>query len=50
MVRGLHDRNLMPMITLHHFTDPLWLADMGGWRTQKRRRYSKNTSQSSSQR
>lgn len=31
MVRGLHDRNLMPMITLHHFTDPLWLADMGGW-------------------
>ena len=31
MVRGLHDRGLKPVVTLHHFTDPLWLADMGGW-------------------
>jgi beta-glucosidase len=22
---------IQPMITLHHFTDPLWLAERGGW-------------------
>ena len=31
MVRGLVKRNLTPMVTLHHFTDPLWLAKRGGW-------------------
>lgn len=31
MLRGLRDRNLTPMITLHHFTDPLWLVEKGGW-------------------
>ncbi len=31
MVRGLVDRNLTPVVTLHHFTDPLWLAERGGW-------------------
>jgi beta-glucosidase len=31
MARGLVERGLTPMITLHHFTDPLWLAEMGGW-------------------
>lgn len=31
MVRGLHERGLTPMVTLHHFTDPIWLAEMGGW-------------------
>ena len=34
MLRGLHDRNITPMVTLHHFTDPLWLGDLGGWETQ----------------
>lgn len=24
-------RGIMPMLTLHHFTDPLWFFDMGGW-------------------
>jgi beta-glucosidase len=40
MVRGLVERNLTPIITLHHFTEPLWLreikADGGlcsGWET-----------------
>jgi beta-glucosidase len=33
MLRGLCDRNIMPMVTLHHFTDPLWLGEMGGWET-----------------
>jgi beta-glucosidase len=25
------ERGIMPFITLHHFTDPLWLTDRGGW-------------------
>ena len=31
MVRGLVERNMTPVVTLHHFTDPLWLAEKGGW-------------------
>ena len=31
MLRGLHQRGLTPMVTLHHFTDPLWLTEMGAW-------------------
>ena len=31
MLQGLHARDLEPMVTLHHFTSPLWLAEQGGW-------------------
>lgn len=31
MVQGLVDRGIKPMVTLHHFTDPLWFAEKGGW-------------------
>jgi beta-glucosidase len=31
MLRGLVDRGLTPMVTLHHFSNPLWLEEMGGW-------------------
>jgi beta-glucosidase len=34
MLRGLCDRNITPMVTLHHFTDPLWLGELGGWETE----------------
>ena len=34
MLRGLRERGLSAMVTLHHFTDPLWLADKGGWETE----------------
>ena len=27
MLRGLRQRGLAPMVTLHHFTNPLWLAE-----------------------
>ncbi len=35
MLRGMRERGLSPFITLHHFTDPLWLAEMGGWESQE---------------
>jgi beta-glucosidase len=31
MLRGLRERGLTPMVTLHHFSDPLWFYEAGGW-------------------
>jgi len=31
MLRALRERGIEPMVTLHHFTNPLWLAERGGW-------------------
>jgi beta-glucosidase len=31
MLLGLRDRNITPMVTLHHFSDPLWLGELKGW-------------------
>ena len=31
MLRGLIERNMTPMVTLHHFSDPLWVMEKGGW-------------------
>jgi len=31
MLWGLRERNIEPMVTLHHFTNPLWLVEQGGW-------------------
>lgn len=31
MLAGLRERGIEPMVTLYHFTLPLWLAEMGGW-------------------
>ncbi|MGQ0603705.1 MAG: glycoside hydrolase family 1 protein [Anaerolineales bacterium] len=33
MVRGLRERGLMPLVTLHHFVNPLWLAERNAWET-----------------
>ncbi|NMB53441.1 MAG: glycoside hydrolase family 1 protein [Leptolinea sp.] len=33
IIRGMVDRKLEPMVTLHHFTDPLWVTNLGGWET-----------------
>lgn len=35
VLQTLRDRNIEPMLTLHHFTNPLWLAKMGGWENPK---------------
>ncbi|MFN2120975.1 MAG: glycoside hydrolase family 1 protein [Anaerolineales bacterium] len=34
MLRGLRDRGMTAMVTLHHFTDPLWLTELGAWETE----------------
>ncbi len=31
MLRYMEELGLMPMVTLHHFSDPLWLMEKGGW-------------------
>ena len=35
MLRGLHERGMTAMVTLHHFTDPLWLTERGGWESEE---------------
>jgi beta-glucosidase len=32
ILSALHQRGIEPMVTLHHFSTPLWLARQGGWR------------------
>src|SRR5574341_1037787 len=34
MLRGLRERGMTPIVTLHHFTDPLWLYERDGWETE----------------
>jgi beta-glucosidase len=34
MARNLTERNMTPLVTLHHFSDPLWLAEKGGWENE----------------
>ena len=34
MARGLIERNMTPLVTLHHFTDPVWLGEKGGWENE----------------
>jgi beta-glucosidase len=31
VLESLERRGLRPLVTLHHFTNPLWIADRGGW-------------------
>lgn len=35
IMRGLHERGMLPMVTLHHFTDPLWVTERGGWENEE---------------
>ena len=34
MLLGLKERNMVAMVTLHHFTNPVWLMEMGGWENE----------------
>src|SRR5258707_14486093 len=31
MLTALRERGLTPMVTLHHFTNPLWIGQENGW-------------------
>jgi beta-glucosidase len=31
MLQALRDRGIEPMVTLHHFSNPLWLEEYGAW-------------------
>jgi len=35
MMRGLHVRGITPVVTLHHFSEPLWLMERGGWECEQ---------------
>ncbi|RPI89421.1 MAG: glycoside hydrolase family 1 protein [Chloroflexi bacterium] len=35
MLRGLRDRGMTAMVTLHHFSDPLWFFEMDGWEREQ---------------
>ncbi len=35
VLASLKRRNLRPLVTLFHFTSPLWIADRGGWESRE---------------
>lgn len=35
MLVGLRHRGIEPMVTLHHFTNPLWMVEQGGWENEQ---------------
>jgi beta-glucosidase len=35
MLQRLHASDITPMVTLHHFCDPLWISEIGGWENEK---------------
>ncbi len=34
VLTALHERGMTPLVTLHHFTSPRWLAQKSAWETQ----------------
>ncbi len=34
MIQALHEREITPMVTLHHFSNPRWLETQGGWENE----------------
>jgi beta-glucosidase len=39
LIRRLKAAKIEPMITLHHFTDPIWFVDLGGWEKEQNLAY-----------
>jgi beta-glucosidase len=35
MINGICARGLVPMVTLHHFTNPIWCVEQGGWENEQ---------------
>jgi beta-glucosidase len=34
LARNLTERDMTPLVTLHHFSDPIWLSEKGGWENE----------------
>jgi len=39
IIQGARKLGLKPMVTLHHFTEPLWLYDRGSWENERTPEY-----------
>ena len=39
VVLSLRERHIEPIVTLHHFTNPLWFAKLGGWQNNRAPEY-----------
>lgn len=39
VILSLNERNIEPIVTLHHFTNPLWFARLGGWQNKSADKY-----------
>ncbi|MBU1015298.1 glycoside hydrolase family 1 protein [Patescibacteria group bacterium] len=39
VIRSVRQRGMEPFITLHHFTNPQWFAEKGGWTNKKAPEY-----------
>ncbi|GAC1405735.1 MAG: glycoside hydrolase family 1 protein [Ktedonobacteraceae bacterium] len=39
MLTDLHERHMKPVVTLHHFTEPLWFGDRGGFANEANIRF-----------
>lgn len=39
VILSLKERNIEPIVTLHHFTNPVWFANLGGWHNEKAAAY-----------
>lgn len=35
MLKGMKQLGLATMLTLHHYTDPIWVTEQGGWQNEK---------------
>jgi beta-glucosidase len=35
VILSLRARNIEPMVTLHHFTNPVWFSNSGGWENRR---------------
>lgn len=35
VILSLRQRNIEPIVTLHHFTNPIWLTKLGGWQNRQ---------------
>lgn len=34
ILQGMNERGMTPIVTLHHFTLPIWVSEIGGWENE----------------